>query len=104
VQFRQVDRLTVRSEAPREKCRGKTRYRTRVPQAGDVDARLDRAVTVGCPADEREGGVWRDAQQVATVIDDRPRDIVPEADPILDLLLAPCQLGLRAASRQWQVA
>jgi len=54
-----------------------------------VDAREDGAKVVGSPSNERKNAAWRKAQDTPAAVKYLLGDVVAEADPLLDLLLAP---------------
>ena len=68
--------------------------------AQDVDARNDGAKAIRCPADEGEDSPGGEAEDAAPSVKDLLVDRMAEADPVLDLLLAPNQFDLGEPTRR----
>jgi hypothetical protein len=72
----------------------------RADRAQDVDARDDGAKAIRCPADEGEDSPGGEAEDAAPSVEDLFVDRMAEADPVLDLLLAPNQFDLSEPTRR----
>ena len=91
---------------PQQNLAARTHERKRLERlaasdrAHDVDARDDRAVVIGGPADEGKDAVRREADDAAVAIEDLLIALAAEPDPMLDLPLSPGQIDERGERRR----